>query len=96
MALKYKHEHQILYRNLKLDNILLSSDGHINLLDFGFCKEAIGYGDTTSTFCGTPEYMAPEVTSTLDRHVDSRFFWSKGMGGQSIGGRLVCYYIKCY
>lgn len=61
LALKYLHEHQIIYRHLTLDNILLSSDGHIKLLDFHLCKEAIGYGSTTNTFCGTIEFMAPEV-----------------------------------
>ncbi|KAL4657434.1 serine/threonine-protein kinase Sgk1-like [Arapaima gigas] len=60
-ALGYLHLRHIVYRDLKPENILLDSEGHIVLTDFGLCKEGLAPNGTTSTFCGTPEYLAPEV-----------------------------------
>ncbi|KZS90541.1 hypothetical protein SISNIDRAFT_444049 [Sistotremastrum niveocremeum HHB9708] len=61
LALEYFHANGIIYRDLKLDNILLTLEGHVKVADYGLCKEEMWYGETTSTFCGTPEFMAPEI-----------------------------------
>ncbi|GAA5980922.1 hypothetical protein JCM5350_004766 [Sporobolomyces pararoseus] len=61
LALEYFHRMGIVYRDLKLDNILLTLDGHVKVADYGLCKEDMSFGKTTSTFCGTPEFMAPEI-----------------------------------
>lgn len=60
-AIYYLHHKGILYRDLKPENILLDSEGHVKLIDFGLSKMNATPQDRTSTFCGTPEYLAPEM-----------------------------------
>ncbi|KAK5165471.1 Serine/threonine kinase [Saxophila tyrrhenica] len=73
LALKYFHENGVIYRDLKLDNIMLTLDGHVKVADYGLCKEDMWYGSTTSTFCGTPEFMAPEIL--LDKKYGRAVDW---------------------
>ncbi|WFD18393.1 non-specific serine/threonine protein kinase [Malassezia caprae] len=60
-ALEHLHSFHVIYRDLKPENILLDFTGHIALCDFGLCKLNMGDKETTHTFCGTPEYLAPEL-----------------------------------
>jgi len=58
--------------------LLLDAEGFLKIADFGLCKEGMGHGDRTSTFCGTPEFLAPEVLteSSYTRAVD---WWGLGV-----------------
>uniref|UniRef100_A0A673WTS9 protein kinase C n=1 Tax=Salmo trutta TaxID=8032 RepID=A0A673WTS9_SALTR len=78
LGLEFLHQNKIVYRDLKLDNLLMDADGYVRIADFGLCKEGMGHGDRTSTFCGTPEFLAPEVLtdSNYTRCVD---WWGLGV-----------------
>eukprot|EP00294_Goniomonas_avonlea_P006280 CAMPEP_0114559828 /NCGR_PEP_ID=MMETSP0114-20121206/11128_1 /TAXON_ID=31324 /ORGANISM="Goniomonas sp, Strain m" /LENGTH=462 /DNA_ID=CAMNT_0001745321 /DNA_START=12 /DNA_END=1400 /DNA_ORIENTATION=+ len=80
MVLAFEHLHGlgVVYRDLKPENILMGADGHIRLTDFGLSKEHMAAGDTTNSFCGTPEYLAPEVLQNhgYGKDVD---WWSLGI-----------------
>ncbi|VDO29636.1 unnamed protein product [Onchocerca flexuosa] len=76
-SLEHLHRQGIIYRDLKPENILLDSRGHVKLTDFGLCKEAIEGDQKTHTFCGTIEYMAPEILMRVG-HNKAVDWWSLG------------------
>lgn len=79
LALQHLHQHDIVYRDLKPENILLDANGHIALCDFGLSKANLTKNDTTNTFCGTTEYLAPEVLLDEQGYTKMVDFWSLGV-----------------
>lgn len=77
LALQDMHKRGIIYRDLKLENIMLDHEGHVKLTDFGLCRLGIKKDNMAYSFVGTPEYLAPEIIkgSGYGRETD---FWSLG------------------
>lgn len=78
LALEHLHELNIIHRDLKPENVLLDSSGHCVLTDFGFAKEDVLTGESCSSFCGTLEYMAPEVVKK-NKYGKLADWWSVGI-----------------
>ena len=73
-ALDYLHTQNVVYRDLKPENLLLDRDGHLKMTDFGFAKKLT---DRTWTLCGTPEYLAPEIIQSKG-HNKAVDWWALG------------------
>lgn len=81
-ALEYLHARNIVYRDLKPENLLLAKDGHLKITDFGFAKKLT---DRTWTLCGTPEYLAPEIIQSKGHN--------KAVDWWALGGSLSVYFL---
>lgn len=77
LALQYLHEKGIIYRDLKPENILMNEEGYLQLADFGMAK-SLNQNEKATSFCGTPEYLAPEVVLS-EGHDCMADWWSFGI-----------------
>ena len=73
-SVEYMHSRNVLYRDLKPENVVIASNGYIKVVDFGFAKRVF---TRTYTVCGTPEYMAPEIILNKG-HDQAAGRWTKG------------------
>jgi len=78
LAIEHLHKHDIIYRDLKPENVVLDKEGHVVLTDFGLAKTHISNATPTYTFCGTPEYLAPEILKGQG-HAKAVDWWSLGV-----------------
>jgi len=78
LALGYLHKNAIIHRDLKLENILLDMNGYLKIIDFGLAKMLAENKDLTKTYCGTPEYLAPEMINQSG-HNYSVDWWALGV-----------------
>ena len=74
LGIEYLHRNFIIYRDLKPENVLLDLDGHVRLADFGLSKDGITLRTTTASFCGSPEYMSPEMLQQCGHNLSVDFY----------------------